>query len=350
MSDRLKIVESALSPSMGHQGILAAAASGLGDFIRSKGGDPERILSASGIDPEALSRPTASLGLVNYCKVMEEAARSADFGNFGLHYGKQFRPQNLGLIGYIGLNSPTLEAALRNFVNDFAWHQHDTFIALIDQGENWRFSYQVRHGAIVARRQDAELTMGMVLNLIRYVMGPDWAPLELHFEHPRPEQWHEHCKVFDAPVWFDQPCNSMLIPKVGFTRPVPNSDPTLLIVMREAIRRLNQPATPQDMVRRVRAQINLLLPHGEVDLQDVAERLGYSNASLQRRLRGHQVNFSDLVDEVRRDMALHFLDQGHLQVSNISPLLGYSEVSAFSRAFRRWFGVSPRQWRHMSNH
>lgn len=332
----------------GNRGVLAAAASGLGEFIAAKGGDVDRIFGVSGIDPEQLASPTLSLGLVNYCRVMEEAARCSGFDNFGLHYGKQFKPQSLGLIGYVGLCSATLEQALHNVVNAFPWHQHDTLTRLTDKGDCWRLDYQVRHGAILCRRQDAELTMGMFMNLIRHAAGKHWAPREVHFEHPRPEQWHEHCKIFDAPVWFDQPCNSMLIAKQDLARAMPESDPVLLLVMQDAIRRLNSAAPRQSLVDRARSQVRLMLMQGEPALPEVAEKMGMSSWSLQRRLREENLSFTALVDKVRCEMATWYLQQRQLPVSEMALLLGYSEVSAFSRAFRRWFGVSPRQWRQAS--
>ncbi len=331
--------------AVSNRGVLAAAASGLSDFISDKGGDVDRIFGVSGIDPELLSSPTLSLGLVNYCRVMEEAARCSGFDNFGLHYGKQFKPQSLGLIGYVGLCSATLEQALHNVVNAFPYHQHDTLTRLVDKGDCWRLDYQVRHGAILCRRQDAELTLGMFMNLIRHVAGKNWAPREVHFEHPRPSQWHEHCKVFDAPVYFDQPFNSLVIPKRDLARTMPDSDPMLLTVMQDAIRRLNSATPQQNIVDRARSQVHLVLLKGEPVLEEVAEKMGLSSWSLQRRLRDENLSFTALVDKVRCEMATHYLQQRQLPISEMALLLGYSEVSAFSRAFRRWFGISPRQWR-----
>ena len=75
---------------------------------------------------------------------------------------------------------------------------------MVDLGDSWRIDYQVQHGAILTRRQD-ELTMGMFMNVIREVMGPHYSPRAIHFEHTRPEFWQEHSKLFNAPVYFDQP-------------------------------------------------------------------------------------------------------------------------------------------------
>jgi AraC-like DNA-binding protein len=329
----------------GHRGILCSAATGLPEFISGLGGDPESVLASGNIAMRSLEQPTSSISLIDFCKVLENAASTLQFDNFGLTYGKEFYPQKLGLIGYIGLHSPTVEAAIANMVQDFPWHQRDTFIALADCGDCLRLDYQVRHGAILARRQDAELTMMLFLNLIRQAIGPHWSPRELHFEHPRPEQWHEHCKVFDAPVWFDQPRNSMLIPKIGLGRAMAGNDPMLLIVIREAIRRIGAHNSTQEIVQKARSQINLLLGQGEIELQDVADGLGMSSASLQRKLAENGVSFSGLVEQVRKEMAASLLGQKNISVSHISHVLGYSEISAFSRAFKRWFGVSPRQWR-----
>lgn len=342
---------SLLSSAPANAGVLAAAASGLCSFIEKQGGDPDRILGISGIDPECLRHPALSLALPNYCQVLEEAAHQSGCDNFGLYYGQQFKPQALGLLGYIGLCSATLEQALINFARAFPLHQRNSLIRLVDEGECYRFDYQVRHGAILSRRQDAELTLGMVLNLLRHALGSHWAPRGVHFEHPRPEHWHEHCKVFDAPVYFEQPFNSLSIPKRGLNRAMPESDPVLLMVMQDSLNRISSLGGPgeRDVVNDVREQIRQQLLFGEPALEAVAEQLGMTSWSLQRRLREQGQSFSQLVDAVRRQLAGCYLRQQQLPISHLAPLLGYSETSAFSRAFRRWFGVSPRQWRHDSH-
>jgi AraC-like DNA-binding protein len=126
---------------------------------------------------------------------------------------------------------------------------------------------------------------------------------------------------------------------------MPESDPILLMVMQDAIRRLNRGTSQQSMIEQARSQVNLSLLQGEPVLEEVADKLGLSSWSLQRRLREEGSSFTALVDQVRCEMATHYLQQKQLPISEMALLLGYSEVSAFSRAFRRWFGISPRQWR-----
>ncbi|MFY1667577.1 AraC-like transcriptional regulator QhpR [Pseudomonas sp. Pseu.R1] len=335
------------TPAASNRGVLSAAANGLDGFIVQHGGDLDRVFGRSGIDPEQLLHPTLSLPLTNYCKVLEEAARQTGCDNFGLRYGQQFQPKALGLLGYIGLCSPTLEDALINFSEAFPFHQHSTLIELVDQGECYRFDYQVRHGAINERRQDAELTMGMAMNLVRHVLGADWAPRQVAFEHARPLDWHEHRDAFQADVQFAQGCNSLLIPKrevVG--KVMPGSDPILLMLIKDAIRQLgDNSGLETSLLDRARQTILATLHLGEPALDEIAHNLGLSEWALQRKLRDQGLSFTQLVDQIRQETALAHLKQQNLSVTQLASMLGYSETSAFSRAFKRWFGISPKQWR-----
>lgn len=330
----------------GNCGVLSAAASGLDGFIVEHGGDLDRIFGHAGIDPEQLLHPTLSLPLPNYCRVLEEAARQTHCDNFGLRYGQQFQPQALGLLGYIGLCSATLEQALINFAEAFPFHQHSTLIQLVDQGECYRFNYQVRHGAINQRRQDAELTMGMATNLVRNVLGQDWAPREVTFEHAKPQDWQEHREHFGTDVHFAQDCNSLLIPKRDvIAKAMPGRDPMLLMLIKDAIRQLGESNNEASLLDQASQAILAILPLGEPSLEHVAQALELSDWALQRKLRDQGLSFTQLLDQVRQTSAMAHLKQQNISITQLASLLGYSETSAFSRAFKRWFGLSPKQWR-----
>jgi AraC-like DNA-binding protein len=330
----------------GNCGVLSAAASGLDGFIVEHGGDLDRIFGHAGIDPEQLLHPTLSLPLPNYCRVLEEAARQTHCDNFGLRYGQQFQPQALGLLGYIGLCSATLEQALINFAEAFPFHQHSTLIQLVDQGECYRFNYQVRHGAINQRRQDAELTMGMATNLVRNVLGQDWAPREVTFEHAKPQDWQEHRERFGTDVHFARDCNSLLIPKRDvIAQAMPGSDPMLLMLIKDAIRQLGESGNEPNLLDQARQAILAILPLGEPSLEHVAQALELPEWALQRKLRDQGLSFTQLLDQIRQTSAMAHLQQQNISITQLASLLGYSETSAFSRAFKRWFGLSPKQWR-----
>lgn len=331
---------------MSNQGVLSAAASGLAAFITQYGADVDRVFGNSGINPERLVSPTLSLHLPNYCKVLEFAAEQSGCDNFGLYYGQQFQPKSLGLIGYIALCSATLEQALLNMTQYFYLHQKDTLTRMLDLGAYWRIDYQVQHGAILTRRQDAELTLGMFINVVREILGPYYAPHAIHFEHPRPMCWQEHSRLFHAAVFFEQPFNSIVLLKKDLQVTMPMHDPLLLNVMIDTLKLLNLSTPIQALSDQVRSHIQIQLNQGKISLEQIAQDLGMTRCVLSRRLKAEGMSFTTLLEAVRCELANYYIKQHDISISEMAFLLGYSEVSAFSRAFRRWFGNNPRQFRH----
>ena len=330
-----------------HPGILASAATGIADHVARLGGDIDSICGEAGVDPACVGQPTLSLELSAFCALFEEAARNTRNPNFGLWFGNSFKPRDLGLIGYTAVSSPNLGSALENFVGLFALHQQSTHMAIADQGQGLvRLEYQIRMPDIVARRQDAELSLGMFLNIIRECCGPSWAPEEVHFEHPKPEAWREHESAFDAPVYFSQATNALIFRRELFARPMPAPDLKLLSITRLCLMSVGtRPLPRQTRKDQIRSAIRARLADGYPTLEAVAEAVKATPAAIQRELARDNLNYKDLVEETRRDLALVYVRQRELPFSEIAFLLGYSELSAFSRAFHRWTGASPRIYR-----
>ncbi|QUW66241.1 AraC family transcriptional regulator [Pseudomonas synxantha] len=330
-----------------HKGVLAAAATGLFEFIKGQGGEPSKVIGQLGINQRLIENPTVSLSLPDYCLALEESARICKCDNFGLYYGQQFKPQNLGLLGYIGLASDTLEMALVNVARAFPLHQHHSLIRLIDQGETYRFDYQVRHGAIMIRRQDAELTLGMVVSLIREVLGRSWSPRAVHFEHPKPKLWKDHERLFGAPVQFGQSYNSLFIPKSQLAQPMPTRDPMLLSLMQGSLSQISSQvySAQQTIIEIVREYVRQMLQYGEPKLSDAAREMNVTPKLLQTKLRDEGTSFSQILDQVRKEIASFYLKHSQLSASELTTLLGYSEISVLSRATKRWFGIASQQLR-----
>jgi len=329
-------------------GILASAACGLPEFIQRQGGDADRILGKCRLDPEQLAHPTLTLNLKQYCEVFEEAAWQTQNNNFGLHFGRQFQPQFLGLIGYIGICSDTVGDALRNVCANFALHQQASLLWLSCQGEMCRLEYRVQHSSIPYKRQDAESSLGMFANLIRTAFGTHWAPERVEFEHPKPEAWQEHCRVFDAPVLFARGSNALVFRSQVLHQTMPGRDARLLALMLESIHRLGasqQPEGQAGITADVKASIRQHLADGAPNIHTISDHLRLPVWSIQRRLAEQGLTFSCLLDQMRQELATWYLRQTSMSLSELALVLGYSEISAFSRAFRRWFGLSPKQWR-----
>ncbi len=324
-------------------GVLAAAATGVVDHIERQKGDVDRIFGNAGISPDMAGLPTLQLSLNAYCRLFEQSARFTRNDNFGLWFGNQFNPRDLGLWGYAAVSSPTLGTALNTLVDLFPLHQQSSSMRLARHDEGLlRLEYRIEAPEIIERRQDAELSLGMFLNVVRECMGPSWAPEEVHFEHPQPEGWREHERAFAAPVFFSQPTNALLFRDEICARAMPARDARLMAAMRMCLERLSERGDLRVSVAdRVRATVRARLPEGLPSLEDVAQDLRLSAGAVMRELNREGVSYKDMVDKTRRDLALSYLRHRQLPLSEIALLLGYSELSAFSRAVRRWTGRSP---------
>jgi AraC-like DNA-binding protein len=327
--------------------VLAAAAAGIVRFIERHGGDVDRIFGNAGIAPDMAGQPTLKLKLSAFCTLFEEASRLTQHDNFGLWFGNQFEPRDLGLWGYAAVASPTLGSALGNLVNLFAYHQEVSLLRLRHGRDGlMRLEYRIEAPYIIERRQDAELSLGMFLNVIRECCGASWAPEEVHFEHPRPQEWKEHERAFLAPTYFSQPSNALLFRPDILDRPMPGRDLKLMTTMQACLECLGHAApAAANLLDRVRSTIRVRLPDGYPPLDAVAEGLRVPAATIQRELARHGLLYKDLVEMTRRELAFMYLRQRQLPFSEIALLLGYSELSAFSRAVRRWTGSSPRDVR-----
>jgi AraC-like DNA-binding protein len=327
--------------------VLAAAATGVVESIERNKGDVDRIFGHVGLAPEMAGSPTLQLSLASYCRLFEHCSRFTHNDNFGLWFGNQFNPRDLGLWGYATISSPTLGSALSTMVDLFPLHQQSSSMKLGRSAEGLtKLEYRIEAPEIVERRQDAELSLGMFLNVMRECLGSCWAPEEVHFEHPRPEGWRDHERAFGAAVFFSQPTNALLLRNEALAMPMPARDTRLMAAMRQCLERLSERTDLRVSVSdRVRVVVRARLPEGFPALEEVAAELKLPVNVIQRELNRESLSYRTLVEMTRRELALSYVRQRQLPFSEIAFLLGYSELSAFSRAVHRWTGLSPRALR-----
>ena len=328
--------------------VLASAATGIVEHIERRGGDIDSIFGNTGVSPTMAGSPTLPIRLACFCRLFEEAARQTGDGNFGLWFGNQFRPHDLGLWGYLAVSSPTLGAALRNIIDTFPFHQQHSLLRLAPRNDGLlMLQYQIRAPDIVERRQDADLSLGMFLNIFRECLGRGWTPETVYFEHPRPVDAEQHEAAFGAPACFSQPTNALVFRPEALKHPMPRRDPKMMAMMRACLEALGSKADDfEPLTDRVRMAVRTRLPDGWPSLEAIGVDLRLSPASIRRELARIGLTYKGLVQAVRRELALSYLRQRHLPLSEIAFLLGYSELSAFSRAVRRWTGRSPKSVRN----
>ncbi len=328
--------------------VLASAANGVIDMIRRKGGSAEAVFASAAIRMSDVGCPTNELNLHQYCNLFEQAARQTGNDNFGLEFGAQFQPRELGPIGYAATSSPTLGAALRNVEAYFPAHQGESTFGFIPEGDIVWLSYQITDPRIADRRQDAELSLGMFCNIFRTALGKNWAPLEVRFEHAKPEGDSDHSRYFNAPVQFSRRTNAFAFRRDILSTKMPEPDPYLFAIIEALLRsRRDFMGDPQDIVSVLRNQIKMYLGERTPGIGDIAAILGMSSSTLQRQLKEIGVTYNDILRSAREELALHYMKNADMPLTDVALCLGYSELSAFSRAFRNWTGMSPHRFRRI---
>jgi AraC-like DNA-binding protein len=336
--------ENIIAPSK----VLASAACGVARHIEKNNGDVDSIFGRAGIRQKDINNPINELNLKQYCDLFEVAANSTGNDNIGLEFGQNFAPRQLGPIGYAAISSPTLSAALRNMEKYFDAHQEQTSFGLIQDSDFLWLSYRIYDTRIENRRQDAELSLGMFCNIFKNALGKNWSPLEIRFEHDRPDDAGHHEFVFNAPVKFGRRTNAIGFRRSDLDTLMPEQDPYLFSIISSFLEnrsRLN--GNPESFATVVRNQIKLHLGDKIPTLSEIAGVLGLSDATFHKQLKSHHLLFPDLLRAARRELALHYMVEPDMPFTEIAYNLGYSELSAFSRAFRSWTGMSPQRYRRL---
>lgn len=325
----------------------AGSAAGLLDAIAASGGSPERVLEAAGLRASDLADPDHWVDLEKLLTLDDAAARELGDEAFGLKVGLTYDPNSLGVLAYAVLNAPIVDTALRNFERYGHTHMEGARIVFETRGGECRLGYDISVGSRELRRQHSEGACAMGVQLMRRLIGSDWRPQRVLFGHRKPADVREHERIFRAPLEFDQDVSCALVFATSdLERSVIGADLRLLPIVQRWLDDAPASTSASDAwLRDVRAQIARATCDGHPELERVARRLGMGGRTLQRRLGERGLVWKTLVEDVRRELALRYLNEPTLPLTEVAFLLGYSELSAFYRAFRRWTGTTPAEHR-----
>lgn len=327
----------------------AGVAAGLLAFAVQKGADRATLMNRAGLVAEDLEDPDQRLPLATYRAMMRAAQELCDDPALALHFGEAVDLAEISIVGLIMNASATMGDA-------FAQMQRFGRLTLETEGvsDGPRFALSVRDGQLwmVDSRTNPnsfpELSEGAFARLVcgprRFLPEPH--VLEVHFTHPPPAWRAEYDRVFQCPVTFSSDWNAMrLDPRIA-TWPVALQPRYVFGVLVERADELLRELEDQRTVRgRVEAELLPLLHTGEVSADSVARALGFSRQTLFRKLKAEGATYKTVLDDLRHRMALRYLSGAKASVNETAYLVGFSEPAAFSRAFKRWTGKSPRDVR-----
>lgn len=316
-------------------------------------------LQAQGIDAEALLGPAPvaehGIGRFPVAQWRELLARSASTLNdplLGLHIGETISPKHLGVLGYVLLACGTLGAALQRLER---YHQliYDVNPMQLElSGDQLQLVWgqeMGRPGALVD-----ETAIAALIHFCRDVTDrPHYAPLSVSFINEPPDNLTAYQEWFGCEVKFAQPETRVVVTAQALQTPLRSADPALIDILQQQADELLA-ALPQadthTVSSTVRQQLTQQMRDGEPSAEQTAEAMHITSRTLHRRLANEGTNFRLLLQQTRQQLAQQYLQDSRLQLVEVAQLLGYSEQSALSRAFKEWTGQTPAQYRRASVH
>jgi len=302
--------------------------------------DPRVVISESDYTPGREGRAHFRLSFDAYDRLRTEAADLIGDPAIGLRSADHIHPSHFGALGYSWLASSSLLTGFRR-LERYGRMFNDIETWQIEEGQDevvmtLEISAPIRRPDEVADSFVAGLTA-----LCRLNYGPQLNPDRVTLMRCTPDEpspWFSFCR---CPVDFGSDANRLALSMTKATKPLSGSDPQLAALHEEVIERYLANLDRGDVLGRARVEIIDQLPSGGLTEDSVAGALNMTKRTLHRRLREHGETFRSLLAGVRKSLVTGYLEDPDLTLTEIAFLLGYSDASSFSRAFRRWFGKSP---------
>jgi AraC-like DNA-binding protein len=321
-------------------GGAAAILAVLQDF----GVDPDEVLTEAGIDRELFADPDNLITYAARDRLFRQCVSRTGCQYFGLLVGQRMNLKALGLVGLLMRTSPNAGRALVSIVNLLHLHSQGAVMALRVDEDVAMLTYDAFEPGLEATDQTGAGAVAMMLNVMRTLCGPDFRPIEASFGHRRPADIEPFRKFFKVPLYFDAEHYALVFSRDWLDVRPPGADDELQQLLQKQVDVLESRyslAFP-DQVRQV---LRSALITGYFSESEIAALFSMHSHTFRRRLDASATSFHELVDECRFEMAREMLLNTSLSVSEISASMGYSRASSFIRAFRRWSGVTPGQWR-----
>jgi AraC-like DNA-binding protein len=319
-------------------GILSEFPSLVSEF----GVDPNDLARVGGVSLTALSDPNALIPFSRFAALFEEARSLTGCPNIGLLLGTRGSYRMMGLMGQYMANAPTLGVAMTDVVSHQHRYSRGARPYVVTFGEDVVFGYRVHEVGVPAIDQICDAAIAFANAVLNELA--DARPIEVMFVHAPPADVRPYMSIFRTPVRFNADHNGIVYPSSILSRPVKGADPGRRV---ELTTRLEHywAIDPPDIISSLRRVLAVSVLGGDPSLEGSALALNMHPRTLNRRLRERGTTFQRELGLARFSLASQYLESSSVPMTTISNALGYADPSVFTRAFERWSGISPTQWR-----
>ena len=314
--------------------------------LREAGIVLQPLLRSAGLSVSEVSRKDVRISVASQIRFLELAAKVLKDPLLGFRLARDGELRQIGLLHYVAASSETLGDAMDR-VQRYSSIANAGLVLKCSGDRNFTIALRYAGVARHSDRQQMECFVTMLVRFCRASTHRRLNPIGVHFVHRRASESPELEKYFGCQIEFDADTDKIIFDKRAKQLPLVSADPYLNEILLRACEQALAYRRPHASSLRIAIEntITPLLPHGKAQLPAVAQMLGLSNRTLARRLTAEGLSFSEILDQLRSDLAAHYLGDASLSISQIAWLVGYQGVSAFSHGCKRWTGMNPKRMR-----
>ncbi len=306
---------------------------------------PRRAFALAEVKLRLFRNPDSRIPFQALARLLSACATLTECDHFGLLVGERFRLESLGVVGELMRNSATVGEALRALLLYLHLYDRGAVPVLVEiEPSNLLLGYAAYGQAapLTAQVYDAAVAIGF--RALQELCGPAWKPLRTQFSHLRPRSTTAYRRLFRSKLGFDAEACGVVFAATCLEQPIAGSDPALRGLLTRVIEDAEE-NSGMSFAEQVECALPQLSLNGTTSARDVARLFGIHDRTLRKRLRSEGTNLQTLVDRTRFGIARQLIGETGLSISEIARALRYSDPNVFSRAFRNWAGMSPREWR-----
>lgn len=305
---------------------------------------PQQILEELGLAQDLLDAPDNSISFKDLGRLMDVCVQRTNLAHFGLLVGQHAGPEAVGHLAELVIHAPDVETALHSMIMHVSLNDRGAVPTLSSANGTAKLGFAIYVPMHDGSKHIYSAALAILCNLLRSMCGDSWAPTEVRFSQSQPSDIKPYISFFRAPLIFDSEEDALVFSDQWLKRHLTGAD---IEKHHIAMNRLANIQNAQEIgfIEKVYFVLRPMIVSQHCSLEALGKALSLHPRTLNRRFRDHGTSYRELVGKIRFEVARQLLMNTSMSIIKISTTLGYADPSVFTRAFRRWSGIPPSDWR-----